>query len=113
MITSTSTTKAPTLKQLQHYRAKKLNNLLVPNLEQTPEKYHNLYLQISKCTSISCFTHVVKENEIMLRLTLRSGEICNQVVKAKIKNLFEGYKSNLQIHGRDIIVILKVNDVRG
>ncbi len=106
-----NTTSAPTLQQLQHKRNQP-NGMKVPNLLQTPEEFHELYLEISRCRSISCFTQGIHKNRIILRLTLRTGEIYNQVVRARIKSLFEGHNCTLQIHGRDIVVTLKRKDVR-
>ena len=102
-------TTAPTATKLAHQR--KAQNLMeVPNLLNTPECLHPLYVKIRKCSSIECFSQNMAGDgrSVSLRLCIRHGEIINYVVRSKVKALFKGFEHTFMIYGRDALVNIKL-----
>ncbi|MFC4219044.1 hypothetical protein [Flagellimonas marina] len=90
---------------------KKKNLMEVPNLLQTPECLHPLYVDIRNCRYVKSFEQRFSGSIVYLRLMFRDAENCNHVVENRIKYLFRKYRYVFTKHGDHAIVELKLEDV--
>jgi len=102
-----NTTQEATLQQRQHFR-NDLNLMEVPSILNTPEGLHNLYLKLRKCTSVASFSQYLSTGRVQLQINLREGEVCNQVVLQRIKNIFRKYSSTLKVEKKTVLATIKL-----